>query len=140
MKILVLNDTLKKNAVDYLRLRYIQVSKTDTVKDLKEKIKRTLKDLLEKRLQIEGAEDFTFEKVNLYSIIYGVKKRKREILKLIYSYSENVKRAIQDVSLELPLFDGMVKVYKESLDQGYEQHSKSAMLKVYEKKLGIKLK
>lgn len=57
-----------------------------------------------------------------------------------YKDIENVKRAIQNVSLELPLFDGMVKVYKESLDQGYEQHSKSAMLKVYEKKLGIKLK
>jgi hypothetical protein len=68
------------------------MSKNHTVKDLKKKIKRCLRDLFINKLEIENSEDFKFKKVNLYNIIYGIKKRKREILKLIYSYKENMKR------------------------------------------------
>lgn len=103
MKILILNEDLKKKSIDYIRPRYIQMSKNDTVGNLKEKIKRCLKELFENKLtnKKQGAnntnvnkekETFTFKNVNLYSIIYGMKKKKREILKLIYSYSENTKR------------------------------------------------
>ena len=68
------------------------MSKSDTVKDLKEKIKRCLKDLLERKLKLNKTENITFKTVKLFSIIYGMKKRKREILRLIYSYNENVKK------------------------------------------------
>jgi hypothetical protein len=68
------------------------MSKNDTVKDLKNKIKRCLKDLFINKLEIKEPENLKFKKVNLYNIIYGIKKRKREILKLIYSYKENMKR------------------------------------------------
>lgn len=68
------------------------MSKTDTIKDLKEKIKRCLKDLFEKKLEHKNAEKFTFGTIRIFNLIYGMKKRKREILKLIYSYNDNMKR------------------------------------------------
>ena len=88
----MLSDELKKNSLDYIRPRYIQVSKSDTVKDLKEKIKRVVRDHLEKHLELDNTENIKLEKIKLYSIIYGIKKRKREILKLLYSYYQNEKR------------------------------------------------
>lgn len=82
-----MNKHLKDNSIDYIRPRYIQLSKSDTVADLKEKIKRCVSDLFKIKLKHENHPDYNFEKVELFTVLFGWKKRRREILKLIYSYS-----------------------------------------------------
>ena len=82
-----MNKNLKENAIDYIRPRYIQVSKTDTVAELKQKIKRCVADLFKIKLKQESHAEYSFEKVDLYIILFGMKKRMREIIKLIYSYN-----------------------------------------------------
>lgn len=89
---MILNPLLKKNAIDYVRPRYIQLSKTDTIKGLKEKIRRCIKGLFEKKIEIKNFEEIELNQIKLYKIIYGIKKRRREILKLLYAYHENSKR------------------------------------------------
>lgn len=78
---------MKENAIDYIRPRYIQVSKADTVAELKLKIKRCVSDLFNIKLKQENQQEFLFEKVDLYIILFGMKKRMREIIRLIYSYN-----------------------------------------------------
>lgn len=73
--------------MDYIRPRYIQISKADTVAELKEKIKRCVSDLFKIKLKHENHPNYSFEKVELYTILFGMKKRIREIIKLIYSYN-----------------------------------------------------
>lgn len=51
----------------------------------------------------------------------------------------NIQRATSDISAEMPLIEGMIKIYKEALEKGFGQSSKSAMLKVYEEKYGLKI-
>lgn len=82
-----MNKHLKEKCLDYIRPRYIQISKADTVAELKEKIKRCVSDLFKIKLKHEDHPDYTFEKVELYTILFGMKKRIREIIKLIYSYN-----------------------------------------------------
>jgi len=78
---------LKENAIDYIRPRYIQVSKSDTVAELKLKIKRCVSDLFKIKLKQEDQMELSFDKVDLYIILFGMKKRMREIIRLIYSYN-----------------------------------------------------
>jgi len=87
LKILVLNKHLKENAIDYIRPRYIQLSKTDTIADLKMKIKRCVKDLFKIKLKNENHPEYDFQQIKLYTVLFGMKKRKREIIQLIYSYN-----------------------------------------------------
>ena len=92
MKIIVLNKHLKNNAIDFIRPRYIQISKYETVRDLKEKIKRCVKELLVNNLKCLDEDNVKLNDVKIFNIIYGMKKLKRKILKLLYSYNENMKK------------------------------------------------
>ena len=83
---------MKENAIDYIRPRYIQVSKTDTINELKNKVKRCVSDLFKIKLKHENHPEYSFDKVDLYLILFGMKKRKREILRLIYSYNTQNKK------------------------------------------------
>ncbi|MFL2799333.1 MAG: NAD(P)-dependent oxidoreductase [Paracoccaceae bacterium] len=48
---------------------------------------------------------------------------------------ENVKNITEDFEVETPMLDGMVKTYMEAIELGFGTEAKSAMIKVYEKKL-----
>ena len=79
---------LKEYSIDYIRPRYVQISKYETVKDLKVKIIRCIKEHFSIKLKDEDNNyNFTFNKVKLFNVLFGIKKRKREILKLMYSYN-----------------------------------------------------
>ena len=47
----------------------------------------------------------------------------------------NVKSITNDFEAETPMLDGMIKIYMEAIELGYGSEAKSAMIKVYEKKL-----
>ena len=42
---------------------------------------------------------------------------------------------LNNFKVETPMFDGMVKTYMEAIELGFGAEAKSAMIKVYEKKL-----
>ena len=92
---------MKENAIDYIRPRYIQVSRSDTVSDLKSKIKRCVSDLFTIKLKHENHEEYSFNKVDLYIILFGMKKRMREMIRLIYSYNtQNRKFTVSAIKIE----------------------------------------
>ncbi len=49
----------------------------------------------------------------------------------------NVQRMRDETGASTPLVDAMVESYQAALDAGYGREPKSAMLKVYEEKLGV---
>lgn len=114
----MLNKNLKENAIDYIRPRYIQVSKNDTVADLKTKIKRCVSDLFKIKLRYENHPEYSFDKVDLYIILFGMKKRVREIIRLIYSYNTQNRKftisanKIEDdtTTVDVNLYNNMLKI------------------------------
>ena len=53
---------------------------------------------------------------------------------------ENVKNTTEKLNIDTPMFSSMIKTYMEAIEMGFGKESKSAMLKVYEEKLGHSLK
>lgn len=85
-----MNKNLKEFSIDNIHPRDLQISKFVKVKDLKEKILRCLKNHFENKIKNnidDSKRDFNFTEVKLYNIELGIKQKKREILKLIYSYN-----------------------------------------------------
>ena len=50
---------------------------------------------------------------------------------------KNVKNITENFEVETPMLDGMIKTYMEAIELGFGSEAKSAMLKVYEKKLRV---
>lgn len=50
----------------------------------------------------------------------------------------NVQRMRDETGASIPVVDAMVKSYQSAMDAGYGREPKSAMIKVYEEKLGVK--
>ena len=61
-------------------------------------------------------------------------------MNLAYKDIQNVRDATADFSSAMPVFNSMVQTYEEAIKTGLGDESKNAMLKVYERKLGLKIK
>ena len=75
-----MSDKIREKSIDLIRPRYLQISKELKVKDLKDKIKRCIKDFHDSNAPIK-----------LYLFSFGLKEKKKETFEMIYAYSNKYK-------------------------------------------------
>jgi hypothetical protein len=80
MKLIILNEGLRNHRVDLLKPRNIQISKSSSIADLKEKVKRILKNIIQSE----------YANVKLYLFPFGMKNHKKETFEMVYSFKNKV--------------------------------------------------